>query len=189
MKSMNGIVVFTNRKFSAIFLILLIGLTNISVCLADMNRENQYRLGSGDVIAIVVYNEPDLSLSAKLSENGRMSYPFVGQFSALGMTTSELASHIKNELSDGYLVSPMVTVNIVEYRKVFVLGAVNKPGAYPYQPYLNVRQAIALAGGFHEKASESKIVISPKGGASGKKAQLSDPVSPGDSIVVGESFF
>jgi polysaccharide export outer membrane protein len=82
-------------------------------------------------------------------------------------------------------------VNIDEYRPFFVQGQVARPGAYPYQPGLNVIKAVTIAGGFRERASLQKIFVVRDGDRSSSpvKADLQTTVGPGDMVSIEESFF
>ncbi|BBP45257.1 hypothetical protein THMIRHAS_06300 [Thiosulfatimonas sediminis] len=89
------------------------------------------------------------------------------------------------------VVAPGDTISIPEYKKVFLSGAVNSPGSISYRLGMTVRQAISLAGGLTERASESKISIIKDGedASRNQRATMDAMVSPGDSISVGEGFF
>lgn len=153
---------------------------------------SDYRLGAGDQLGIQVFGEDDLSVQVRLSDAGTISYPFLGEMRVQGMTIGALSDLITNKLSDGYLVNPSVNITVLEYREFYINGAVNNPGAYPYQPGLTLQRAVSLAGGFTERASSSKFYISHEGSTSNnstKKASLSSPVTPGDVINIEESFF
>jgi polysaccharide export outer membrane protein len=153
--------------------------------------DNDYRLGAGDQIIINVFGEPDLSMDFRLNDTGRLNYPFLGEIVVEGLTVAELEQSITRGLKDTYLLDPAVTVSIAEYRPFFLHGEVQKPGGIPYQPKLTVERAIALGGGFTERASRSKIeVIRASDPARGPvRVELSDPVFPGDIITVKQSFF
>jgi polysaccharide biosynthesis/export protein VpsN len=152
----------------------------------------EYRLGTGDVISIRVYGgEEDLRLERiRLDHSGVVSMPF-GQFNALGRTTQEVEAAIMQSVQGRLLRNPRVWVNIDEYRPFFVEGQVGRPGAYPYQPGLNVRKAVTIAGGLKERASLRKMyVFRERDGANVRlKVDLNSPVAPGDTIIVEESFF
>jgi protein involved in polysaccharide export with SLBB domain len=153
--------------------------------------ESVYRLGPGDRIIIKVFGEEDLSMDFRLNDSGRLNYPFLGELVVQGLTVAELEQRITRGLRDSYLRDPAVTVSIAEYRPFFLYGEVQKPGGIPYQPRLTVERAIALGGGFTERASRSKIEVvrasDPKHKA--VRVELSDPVFPGDVITVKQSFF
>ena len=150
-----------------------------------------YRLGTGDVINISVYGEEDLSRQKyRLPDSGVITFPF-GEVRALGLSLVELENKVADGLRGGYLVNPRVSVSIEEYRPFFVNGQVNSAGAYPYQPGMSVRKAVALAGGLKERASESKIFVMRETDSEHKQTKISmdGPVYPGDTITVEESFF
>jgi len=153
--------------------------------------DSVYRLGPGDRIIIKVFDEEDLSMDFRLNDTGRLNYPFLGELAVGGLTVAELEQLITHGLKDSYLHDPAVTVSIAEYRPFFLYGEVQKPGGIPYQPKLTVERAIALGGGFTERASRSKIEVvrasDPKHKA--VRVELSDPVFPGDIVTVKQSFF
>ncbi len=152
---------------------------------------NGYRLGAGDIIDIAVYGQPDLTRTKlKLSGTGMISFPF-GTVSAVGMTLDELEKAIANGLRNGYLVNPQVSVDIEQYRPFFIYGQVMKPGAYSFEPGLSVRKAVAMAGGFTERASADKIFIVREGDPTetSRHIELGGAVNPGDTLKVEESFF
>jgi len=151
-----------------------------------------YKLAAGDVITITVFGEEDLTKAkTRLTDAGTISYPVLGEIDVLGKTVGELEKSIADGLRGRYLVNPRVSVTIDEYRPFFINGQVGKPGSYPYQPGLTVSKAVTIAGGFTERASQSKIYLVHEGDRSGKrtKVDLYDLIHPGDTITVEESFF
>lgn len=151
-----------------------------------------YKLAAGDVITITVFGEDDLTKAkTRLTDAGTISYPVLGEIDVLGKTVGELEKAIADGLRGRYLVNPRVSVTIDEYRPFFINGQVGKPGSYPYQPGLTVSKAVTIAGGFTERASQSKIYLVREGDRSGKrnKVDLYDLIHPGDTITVEESFF
>lgn len=153
--------------------------------------DSDYRLGAGDQIIIQVFGEPDLSMNIRLNDTGRLNYPFLGELAVEGLTVTELEQLITRGLKGSYLLDPAVTISIAEYRPFFLNGEVQKPGGIPYQPKLTVERAIALGGGFTERASRSKIEVIRASDPAHKpvRVELSDPVFPGDIITVKQSFF
>lgn len=152
---------------------------------------SSYRLGSGDLIAIQVFDEPELSIETRISDSGSISYPFLGELSVGGMTAVGLEEVVTQRLKGPYLVDPEVTVSILEYRPFFVNGEVEKPGGFPFSPGLTVRKAISLAGGFKERANKSRInVVRESDPAKAPRSiELDDRVMPGDIITADRSFF
>jgi len=144
-----------------------------------------YRLSSGDKLYIQVFNEKDLSLDVWLGDKAVISYPFLGDIQAAGLTVKELENYITRGLRGDYLVDPKVTVSILQYRPFFVNGEVNKAGSYSYQPGLTLRKAIALAGGFTEQASIEEITtIHENAPSKPQLISLDAPLQPGDIVSV-----
>ena len=161
-----------------------------STAAAD-NDPGAYRLGPGDQIIITVFGEDDLSMNFRLGDTGKLNYPFLGELMLEGLTVAELEQLITSGLKGPYLVNPDVTVSIGEYRPFFVHGEVKKPGSFTFQPGLTLEQAIAMAGGFTDRANRKRIERMPGDvpGASPERTALSEPVFPGDLITVNQSFF
>ncbi len=111
-------------------------------------------LGPGDIIVIQVFGEDELKLETQLTDNGTVNYPFLGTIKVTGMTIKQVEQHVYQGLKGDYFVEPNVFVGIVQYRPFYIHGEVKKPGGYPYQPGMTVNQAIALAGGLTERASQ-----------------------------------
>jgi polysaccharide biosynthesis/export protein VpsN len=154
------------------------------------DSRSDYRFGTGDKVRILVFGEPDLSASEWVSGQGAIPYPLIGDLRVLGLTPSGLEGLIRGRLKGPYLVDPKVTVSVEEYRPFFVMGQVNRPGSYVYSPGMTVRKAIAFAGGFTERASRGKIFLSPEDAPQEeRKIDESDPIGPGDTVLVKGSFF
>ena len=169
---------------------VLLILALFSSFVASEEQNTTYKLGAGDEISIVVYDEPDLTIEMSINNNGRINFPLIGSLAVKGKTADELQLIIHDKLQGDYLKNPSVQVDIVTYRPFYIQGEVEKPGAYPYEPELNVDRAIALAGGLTERASKNKIFIKQKTSKNeGKKVKLNQTVNPGDVINVEQSFF
>ncbi len=168
--------------------LLLISMTN---AVHASSIDNTYRLGAGDKIEISVYGEPDLTIHALyINNSGRFDYPYLGRLSALDKTPEQLKSEITAGLKGDYLIAPKVRVSVIEFRSIYVNGEVKQPGAYEYQPGLTVDKAIALAGGFTDRAARTKIFVTKSGSADkASKYTLTQAILPGDIIVIKQSFF
>ena len=150
---------------------------------------SDYLLGSGDKISIKVFGEEELSSEFTLSDAGTISYPFLGEINALDKTIGQLSKQITRKLADGYIVNPNVNIQVIGYREFYINGEVQKPGAYPYQPGLTLQKAAALAGGYTERASRSKIYVMSEGASKRSKVRASHKIQPGDVITIEDSFF
>ena len=122
--------------------------------------EEKYQLGPEDVIEISVWKEPDLTKQIAIRPDGKISYPLIGEVQAAGKTVKELREEISKRL-EKFVTDAQVTVILLktQYYKIYVLGKVNKPGAYVVGRPANVMQALAMAGGLNPFASPSRIVI------------------------------
>ena len=111
---------------------------------------------------------------------------------AAGLTSGELEAAVAAALRRGNLVHhPSVAVEVIAYRPIYVLGEVNKPGQYAYQPGMTVVTAAAVAGGFTYRAVEgyAAIVRSIEGKAVEGRASRQAFVQPGDVITMFERRF
>lgn len=170
----------------------LLGMLLLVSNVAQADGNASYKLASGDVISISVFGEPDLSVKElRLTDAGSFSYPFVGEVQAKGKTAAEIEQIIITKLKGDYLVDPRVSVSVLTYREFFISGEVKKPGAYPFQPGLTLRRAVALAGGLTERASEGRITIIRDNNPdrTPEQATLDTQVKPGDSINIDQGFF
>lgn len=176
---------FTRRLLVAAFVFIAL------VSMAPAADDDGYRLGVGDRIGISVIGEPDLTREMLIDHEGAISYPFLGTLKVAGLMLTELRELILNGLKPDYLLDPRVTVQVNQYRDFFVNGEVQKPGGFPWQPGLTVRKAAALAGGFTERASRSRLNVIRDADRERKSVPISidDPVSPGDIITIDQSFF
>jgi polysaccharide export outer membrane protein len=159
---------------------------------ARVAQADDYRLGPGDRVSIKVFGQQDISGEFDISATGQLSLPLIGQVNAATHTLAELQQIITEKLSEKYIVNPQVAIQVTNYRPFFILGQVNKPGSYPYQAGLNVRQAVAISGGYTRRAREEPVVII-RVGADGREQKIesdgSAPILPGDSIDVERRLF
>lgn len=124
----------------------------------------EYRIGAEDVVEVAVFQSEDLSRTLPVRPDGKISLPLLGDVVAKGKTTDELARELEARFAD-FVQVPRVTVIVREVNapRVYVLGEVARPGAYPLRGELDVVQALALAGGLGDFASRSRIVLIRRG--------------------------
>jgi polysaccharide export outer membrane protein len=185
-------------------LLLGLGIT-LSGCMPDGDlamlsppTNTSYQLGAGDQVRVITYDETQLTNTFTVGSDGTIAFPLVGAVKAGGATAKQLASAISAELINKNLMrSPSVSVQVIQYRPISVLGEVNHPGQYPYQPGMTMLGAVALAGGFTYRAvtaygtdirSES---ASGSGGDNAVKGRINDdsPLEPGDVVTILERYF
>lgn len=178
------------KKIVSIIWILTISLfMSTTASAASKITGNKYLLGAGDQIQILVYNEADLSMKLKIDESGNIIYPLIGKLQLAGKTPDQVAIDIRDRLKNGYINNPMVTVSMLEFRPMYVSGEVKTPGSYEYQPGLTLEKAIAVAGGFTDRADRSDIDIRSSNGQLLKDVTATQAVYPGDTVIIGQSFF
>lgn len=151
-----------------------------------------YRVDTGDRVSVTVYQEPDLSVTGvRVKANGTISYPLVGDLHVSGLTSQQVHDLVKRKLLGGYLKKPHVTVSIDSYRLYFIKGEVKRPGGYSFVDGLTVAKAVALAGGFTARASQSSVSLVRESNPDDPldSVATNTPIHPGDIITVGESFF
>lgn len=151
-----------------------------------------YRLGPGDAVRIITFGEESLTGEFRVNDAGSIALPLVGPVRAGGSTPAELEARVAAAMKRSNLLrNPSVAVEVILYRPIYVLGEVNKPGQYPYQPGMTVVTAAAVAGGFTYRAVDAyaSVVRSSGGEAVEGKASRHASVQPGDVITVFERRF
>ncbi len=119
-------------------------------------------LGPGDVFAVRVFGEEELSAQYRVDSDGSIDFPFLGRVEVSGTDPREVATRISEGLvAANVMVAPEVTVFVEESNslRVSVVGAVARPGTFPAAPGLTVVQAISMAGGFTALASQNDTVL------------------------------
>jgi len=119
-----------------------------------------YLIGPEDILEISVWKNPDLSKVVTVRPDGRITLPLVGDVMASGRTPDQLRDRIVEKIKE-YQDNVVVSVILQEINsyKIFMLGAIARPGSYVMKRKTTLLQAIALAGGFNQYASKNKIVV------------------------------
>lgn len=143
----------------------LIGLFMCALFLAIASPVNaqqppDYRIHAGDELEINVWKEMDLLRKVIIRPDGKFSFPLTGDINAAGRTVVEIQADIERLLKK-YIPEPVVTVSVTTLggNQIYVIGQVNKPGAYMMNPQLNVLQALTVAGGATAYAALNDILI------------------------------
>ena len=113
-----------------------------------------YVVGPQDVINVRIYGEEKLSGRIRIDNDGSFPFEYLGRVKAEGMTTAQIEAYLTRALGDGYLRSPQVSVEVVEYRSknVFVTGEVRSPNKYSLQGNQTLMDALTLAGSITQNA-------------------------------------
>lgn len=157
----------------------------------EVTGDRDYQLGPGDKVHITVYGESDLSGDFEISGSGQLAFPLIGDVRAAGLTAPALGEALAAQLAGRYLKDPRVAIEITTYRPFYIVGEVNKPGQYPYVNGMTAMNAIALAGGFTPRATESYVYVRHEGETRETQLAADEPVAirPGDVVRVSESGF
>lgn len=191
-----------HRLLAALWLLLsAIALSSASLANAAEPRANvDYKLGQGDAIRILVFQNPDLTLDSRVSESGTITYPLIGTVNIGGLSIEAAEKRIAAGLKDGgFVQKPQVNIILIQVRgnQVSVLGQVNRPGRFPLETANNrVSDVLAMAGGIIPSGADSVIVTGIREGKPFRreidfpgifiddKSENDIPVSGGDVIYV-----
>lgn len=150
-----------------------------------------YRLGVGDKIKLTIFGEADMSGVYDVNATGNVPVPLVGEIPAKGRPIAEFRDTVRRKLSEGYLTNPKVSVEVVNFRPIYIHGEVRSGGEFAYKNGLKLRDAIAVAGGYTYRANEAYVILVREGSAAQVKVALPADIDvlPGDNIRVPERFF
>ncbi len=150
-----------------------------------------YRLGAVDRVRVTVFEQDSLTNTYSVNSAGYIAFPLVGPVPARGRSVQELEGALAAKLREGFLRDPDVSVEVNQYRPVFVMGEVGAAGQYSYVPGLTVQKAVAMAGGFMPRANQDTVDISRdiNGKVMTGRVITSDPLMPGDTVYVRERLF
>ena len=119
-----------------------------------------YFLGPGDVLKITVYDNDDLETITRVSDDGNIIMPLLGQIKVRGLSVSQASRHISNLLADGYIINPQVNIFVQEFRskKAVVLGQVTRPGIIEMSGPVTMLELISKAGGLARDYGETATI-------------------------------
>ena len=158
---------------------------------------NDYKISSEDILEISVWKEEDLQRTVTVRPDGGITMPLIGSVHAAGLTTEELQQVLTTKI-DAYIPDPVVTVSVAEVRgfKIYVSGEVANPGEYLIGRYVDVLQAITMAGGLtpFAKRSDIRILRREEGKEAmfyfnynqvqkGKRLEQNILLQPGDTVI------
>jgi polysaccharide biosynthesis/export protein len=131
--------------------------------------ERDYLVGSQDVLKISVYEHPDLTTTVRVSEDGKITFPLIGDLEVKNLSVQQIEKKIASKLSDGIIPNPQVTVFIEQFKgtRVTVMGEVTKQGQYEITGPTSVVEAISMALGMTENSGHT-IMLFKKNSTTGK---------------------
>lgn len=150
-----------------------------------------YRIGSGDKVRVTVLELQDMTVETDVADDGTIGLPLVGSLQVAGRTAPEVRAALSERLARDYIKDPKVNVEVTRYRPFYVLGQVNRPGSYPFEPEVDIRKAVAIAGGFNRRADTGAayLVRDADGRSDRRLVGLGTQVFPGDVIEVDRRLF
>lgn len=194
-----------NKKI-VVLMSAIIALSSISINAFAAKVKSSYRLTPLDVLNIKVFQEPDLDTVYKITADGTVVLPLIGEVSVSGLSITDAQNKIKELYEKDYLVHASVSIFVAEYapRRVYVTGQVFRPGEvlFPPEEDLTLSRAIANAGGTTRIAKVSAVFVKRKlpngtvkvyevdlGAILNDKNVTDFPLKDGDTIDVKESAF
>lgn len=123
-------------------------------------EDPNYVIGAQDVLDISVWKEPEVSRTVPVRPDGKISLPLLNDVQAAGLTPLQLAAQLTDSLKK-FVANPQVTVIVttINSQRIYILGEVNRAGAYPLLPGMTVLQALSSGGGFTQFANLKKIYL------------------------------
>ena len=171
-------VIKINNSYAVIFVLIIFVLLNGCSTIAPTSKStveaisptsdevpkeikvNEFILGSGDKVEIIVYRHDDLKRTIQIDTSGKITYPLVGDIQAGGLSIFQLRDKIRDGLLK-YIIDPQVSIGVtaVQSQKVTVLGEVKNPGLFNLDISYTALEAISLAGGFTSNAKQQNILL------------------------------
>jgi polysaccharide biosynthesis/export protein len=178
----------------------------VAFALCTIAFAQDYVIGEGDVLKITIYDHDDLTTVARVSGDGIIVFPLIGQIDVKGLTLERISQKIAALLSDGYIVNPQVNIFIQEFRskKAFIMGEVTKPGLYVLPGQTTFMALLSEAGGLTKNAGDNAMIKRKIGPADRNEniinidlkrliekgdASLDAPIMDGDSIYIPKAGF
>jgi polysaccharide export outer membrane protein len=165
----------------------------------------KYVIGPGDLLNIIVWRNPELSLSVPVRPDGRLTAPLIEDLVAMGRNPSDLAREIEKRLTR-YIQDPVVTVVVSSFvgptsEQIRIVGSATRPAALPYRQNMTVLDAMIAVGGITDFAAGNRAVLiraSEKGRQytvrlkdllKGGDVSANIDLRPGDVIIIPEGWF
>jgi protein involved in polysaccharide export with SLBB domain len=176
-----------------------------------LSQHKPYIIGVGDILSVSIFagGTTQESLDLEVSSKGTISFPFLGEIKAEGLSVTQLRETVTRPLAEDYFVNPQVFISVrdqkskeanITHYKIYVLGKINSPGVYDFREGLTALDACIMAGGFAQYAAPNRTTITrrePPGKQEIIKINLDRVkkgkdedllLKPGDRIYVPESW-
>ncbi len=170
---------------------LLAALTVIVMLLSPLpvlsqQQQTDYVVGPQDVLAITVWDQPDLNNKFTVEADGSFTFPMIGRVQAGGLTLRQVEAELRKRLADGYFKNPQLTVAVDTYRsqRVFIIGEVRTPGTYVLTGNMSLVEALSRAGSTTAAASHEAVIVRAREGKAGDGPTLPDQAEAGEVVRV-----
>ena len=182
----------------------------LAMTLPAFSKQKPYIIGVGDILSVTIFagGTTQEALNVEVSSEGTISFPFLGEIKAEGLSVTQLTEMLTRPLAEDYFVNPQVFISVgdqksreanITHHKIYVLGKINSPGVYDFREGLTALDACILAGGFAKYAAPNRSTITRRGAGKQetikinlnrvKKGKDKDILlKPGDRIYVPESW-
>ncbi len=156
------------RMWQYLFAVAMAMAAFLPIGVQAQTANGDYRIGSGDVLRISVYQNPDLTLETRVAESGLVSFPLLGNVRIGGLSVTQAEKLIADGLKNGNFVKqPQVTIVLVQVRgnQASVLGQVNRPGRFPLEvANMRLTDVLAMAGGVAPVGADTVVVVGTRDG-------------------------
>lgn len=148
-------------------MLMILLLTALQIAPAPTGDPRLYVVGTNDVLAITVFNQPQLSGKFAVEADGTFAYPLLGRVVAGGFSVRAIEDNVRERLTAGYLANPQVSVTIDQYRsqQIFVMGEVRQPGPLQFTGSMTLIEALSRAGSTTEHAGMEVVIVHASNGA------------------------
>jgi polysaccharide export outer membrane protein len=202
------------------WLVLAAGIGAIAACstpdfppapVSGYTQEYTYIVGPGDTLNIIVWRNPEISMSVPVRPDGKFSTPLIDEAVAQGRTPVQIAREVEKQL-EKYVRDPVVTVIVTGFvgpydQQIRVVGEAAKPQALPFKQYMSLLDVMIAVGGLTDFAdgNGATILRTSEGGRNGfggtqfsvrlrdliRRGDMSANVEmkPGDILIIPQSFF
>lgn len=189
--------VFDIKNYLVLFLLMVIP-TGVAAEIKEEPVSGTYEIGPGDVLQISVWKEEGMDQQTLVRPDGEITFPLIGEVQAGGLTTRDLSAVLIAKLKK-YIPNPSVTVSVLQAisNKVYVIGKVNRPGEFAATAFMDVLQALTMAGGLtpYADSDDIKIIRRTDEGTmmklfdydevvSGERLEMNIILKAGDTVVV-----
>jgi len=143
-------------KYRLLFMVTLM----LCCCITHNAPAQDYIVGEGDVLKINVFGHDELTTVARVSGDGSIKFPLIGQIDVGRLTLLQISDKISKLLSDGYVIDPQVSIFVQEFRskKAFIMGEVNKPGFHVLSGNTTFLELLSVAGGVTKDAADKATI-------------------------------